>query len=332
MKRTSLPLQRREFIAGLGGAAAWPIAAQAQRPAMPVIGFLAFASANALVSRDVAFRQGLKETGFVEGQNVTTEYRWAQNQFDRLPALAADLVRRQVSVIVANGSPSVLAAKAQTKTIPIVFAVGEDPVKEGLVASLNLPAGNITGFSFFSNQLFGKRLALLHEIVPKATAVALLVNPNNPNAAPDAKDGQAAADALGLQFHVLTASTVANLETAFAVIMQRQIGALLVGIDGLFNENREQLAALVARHGIPAIYDRRDFPAAGGLMSYGASNTDQYRQVGVYTGRILKGEKPADLPVQQATKFEFVINLKTAKALGLTVPPTLIARADEVIE
>ena len=193
-------MRRRKFITLLGGAVAWPIAAQAQRPAMPVIGFLAFASADALVSRDVAFREGLKETGFVDGQNVTIEYRWAQNQFDRLPALAADLVRRQVSVIIANGSPSVLAAKAQTKTIPIVFAVGEDPVKEGLVASLNLPGGNITGFSFFSNQLFGKRLALLHEIVPKATAVALLVNPNNPNAAPDAKDGQAAADALGLQF------------------------------------------------------------------------------------------------------------------------------------
>ena len=325
-------IPRRSFITLLGGAVAWPMAAQAQRPAMPVIGFLAFASADALVSRDVAFRQGLKETGFVEGQNVTTEYRWAENQFDRLPALAADLVRRQVSVIVANGSPSVLAAKAQTKTIPIVFAVGEDPVKEGLVASLNLPAGNITGFSYFSNQLFGKRLALLHEIVPKATAVALLVNPNNPNAAPDAKDGQAAADALGLQFHVLTASTVANLETAFAVIMQRQIGALLVGIDGLFNENREQLATLVARHGIPTIYDRRDFPVAGGLMSYGASSTDQYRQVGVYTGRILKGEKPTDLPVQQATKFEFVINLKTAKALGLVIPPSMLAIADEVIE
>jgi putative ABC transport system substrate-binding protein len=225
-----------------------------------------------------------------------------------------------------------LAAKAQTKTIPIVFAVGEDPVKEGLVASLNVPGGNITGFSFFSNQLFGKRLALLHEIVPKATAVALLVNPNNPNAAPDAKDGQAAADALGLQFHVLTASTAANLETAFAVIMQRQIGALLIGIDGLFNENREQLATLVARHGIPTIYDRRDFPVAGGLMSYGASSTDQYRQVGVYTGRILKGERPTDLPVQQATKFDFVINLKTAKALGLVIPPTMLAIADEVIE
>jgi putative tryptophan/tyrosine transport system substrate-binding protein len=324
--------KRREFIAGLGSAAAWPLAARAQQPGMPVVGFLGQGTAAASQSRLVAVRQGLSEVGYVEGRNVAIESRFAEGQFDRLPALAADLVRHRVAVIVANGPPPARAARAQSDTIAIVFGMGEDPVKEGLVASLNRTGGNITGVSNFANRLLGKRMGLLWEIVPDATTLALLVNPNNPNAEPDIKDAQASADALGRQLEVLTAKTESDLDGAFAAIVQRQVGGLLVGIDTFFEVNREQLAALALRHGIPAVYPRRDYPDAGGLMSYEASTAEMYRQVGIYTGRILKGEKPADLPVQQATKFEFVINLKTAKAQGITIPPGMLALADEVIE
>jgi putative tryptophan/tyrosine transport system substrate-binding protein len=326
-------MRRREFIAGLGGAAAWPLATRAQhRGAMPVVGYLGQGTAAASQPRLVAVRQGLSEVGYVVGRNVAIEPRFAEGQFDRLPALAADLVRSQVAVIVAQGPPPARAAKAQSNTIPIVFGMGEDPLKEGLVASFNRPDGNITGYTNFANQLIGKRMGLLREIVPNATKLALLVNPDNPNAEPDMKDAQASADALGRQLRVLTAKTERDFEGAFAAIVQEQVGGLLVGVDGLFEVNREQLAALALRHGIPAIFPQADYPASGGLMSYDANTTEMYRQVGIYTGRILKGEKPADLPVQQATKVELVINLKTAKALGLTIPETLLATADEVIQ
>jgi putative tryptophan/tyrosine transport system substrate-binding protein len=281
----------------------------------------------------IGVRQGLSETGYVEGRNVAIEFRFADGQYDRLPALAADLIRHRVAVIIANGPPPARAVKGQTDTIPIVFGMGEDPVKEGLVASFNRPGGNITGVTNFTNQLWGKRMGLLREIVPTATTLALLVNPNNPNAEPDIKDAQASADVLGRKLHVVTAKTERELEAAFAEIAQRQVGGLLVGVDGLFIIHREKLAALEVRHGIPAIYPERQFPASGGLMSYEASSTmEMYRQVGVYTGRILKGEKPADLPVVQLTKFQLVINVTTAKALGLTIPETLLATADEVIQ
>jgi putative ABC transport system substrate-binding protein len=273
----------------------------------------------------------LTETGYVEGRNVAIEYRWAEGQFDKMPMLAADLVRRRVSVIFANGPPSVLAAKAQTATIPIVFFVGEDPVKEGLVASLNRPGGNVTGVTNFQNQLFGKELGLLRDIAPKGAAFALLVNPNNPNAEPDTKDARAAADALGLELRVLTARIEGDLEPAFTAMVQQRLGGLLVGVDN-FGTTRERFAALAARHSVPAIYQNREDAVAGGLMSYGASRVDAWRQAGVYVGRILKGEKPADMPVQQAIKFEFVINLKTAKALRIDFPPGVLAIADEVIE
>jgi len=307
-----------------GAAVAWPLSAKAQhRAAMPVVGFLGQSTATAAQPRQV---------GYVEGRNVAIEARFAEGQFDRLPALAADLVRRQVAAIVANGPAPARAAKAQSNTIPIVFGMGEDPVKEGLVASLNRPDGNITGYTNFANQLIGKRMGLLREIVPNATKLALLVNPDNPNAEPDMKGAQASADALGRQLRVLTAKTERDFEEAFAAIVQEQVGGLLVGVDALFEVNREQLAALALRHGIPAIFPHRDYPASGGLMSYDASTAEMYRQVGIYTGRILKGEKPANLPVLQPTKFELVINLKTAKALGLEIPPGMLAIADEVIE
>jgi putative ABC transport system substrate-binding protein len=325
-------MKRREFMTLIGGAAAWPLAARAQQPAMPVVGFLGLASPIANAPQIVGWRQGLNETGYFEDRNIVVEYRWAEGQFDRLPALASELIARQPAAIFAHGPPAVMALKAQTATIPIVFTIGEDPVKEGLVASLNRPGGNVTGFSHFANLLFGKKLGLLLETAPEAMVLGLLVNPNNPNAAPDTKDVEAAADAVRRQLRVFTASTDREFEPAFAAMVQSRVGALLVNIDPVFIARRELIAMLAARHAIPAIYDRREFPLAGGLMSYGASEVEGFRQCGIYVGRILKGEKPADLPVLQATKFEFVINLRSAKALGLTIPPGVLAIADEVIE
>ena len=325
-------MKRREFIILVGGAAAaWPLAGRAQQPALPVIGFLSSASAAGYETLATAFRHGLSETGYVEGRNVAIEYRWAENQYDRLPALAAELVRRQVDVIAANG-PAALPAKAATTAIPIVFAAGFDPVDLGLVSSLHRPGGNVTGTSMLNVEVVPKRLQLLNELVPAATVMALLVNPSNPNAANQSRDLQAAARTLGLQLQILHASSDRDFDTVFAKLNELRAGGLVIGADAFFNTRSAQLAALALRHAMPAAYQYREFTAASGLMSYAGSITDSYRQAGIYTGRILKGEKPADLPVQRSTKLELFLNLTTAKALGLTVPLPLIGRADEVIE
>ena len=324
---------RREFITLLGGAAAaWPVAARAQQPAMPVMGFLETRSPDVIADRLRAFRQGLKDTGYVEGENVAIEYRWAENQMDRLPALAAELVRRQVAVIAVAGGPApAFAAKAATTAIPIVFVVGEDPVGLGLVASLARPGGNVTGINFFSGELTAKRLELLRELVPAATRVAMLVNPTGSPAQTTLRDMEAAAPAIGLQVQVLKASTSREIDAAFPTLVRDKADALLVTPDPFLTSRRIQLANLAMRHVVPTV-GSRDISEAGGLMSYGANIADAYRQMGVYTGRILRGAKPADLPIVQSTKFELVINAQSARTLGLTVPPTLLARADEVIE
>jgi putative ABC transport system substrate-binding protein len=326
-------MRRRQFITLIGAAAAWPLMARAQQP-VPTIGFLGSASPDLWTARLRAFSQGLNETGYVDGRNVLIEYRWAEGQNDRLPALAADLVRRGVTVIAVPGStPAALAAKAATVTIPIVFGVGSDPVQLGLVASLSRPGGNLTGGTFLSIEIEPKRLELLHELVPTASIVALLVNPTSSAITEiSTRELQAAARRLGLRIHVLNASTERDFDTVFTTIAERRLGALIIGGDAFFTSRSEQLGELTVRHAVPASYLWREFAAAGGLMSYGTSFAELFRQVGAYTGRILKGEKPTDLPVQQATKVDLTINLKTAKALGLTVPLPLSGMADELIE
>jgi putative tryptophan/tyrosine transport system substrate-binding protein len=327
-------IRRREFITLLGGPAAWPLAARAQQPALPVIGFLSSETPSGYAFRAAAFRQGLSEAGYVESRNVAIEYRWAEGHYDRLPALAADLVRRQVAVIAAAGTQSALAAKAATTTIPIVFSTAADPVAEGLVASLARPGGNATGVNNLATELVQKQIEKLHQMVPAATAIAALVNPTNPTLAePATKEVQAAGRTLGLKMiHIIQASTERDIDAAFATLFRLGAGALVVCPDTFFTSRRDQIAALAIRHAIPVIYHLRELPAAGGLMSYGPSATDGYRRVGIYAARILKGERPGDLPVQRATKFDLVINLTTAKVLGLEVPFYLQQLADEVIE
>jgi putative tryptophan/tyrosine transport system substrate-binding protein len=329
-----LAVKRREFVALLSGAAvAWPLAARAQQAAMPIVSYVSSRSAEAGLRPAAAFRKGLNETGTIEGQNVTVEYHWLEGQYDRLPSLMADFVRRRVAVIAATFTAGALAAKAAATTIPIVFAVVEDPVKLGLVAGLARPGGNATGVNFFIAEAVAKRLGLLHDLVPKAVRIAVLVNPANaPLTEATLRDMPEAARALGLQIQVLNASTSREIEAAFATLVRDRADALYVAGGGDFTNRRVQLATLAARHAIPAAYTNRDFAEAGGLMSYGTNILDYYRQVGVYTGQILKGAKPADLPVVQSTKFEFVINLQTARALGLTIPPGVLTIADEVIE
>jgi putative ABC transport system substrate-binding protein len=327
-------MRRREFITLASSAAiAWPLASRAQQPAMPVIGFLNSASAAEWTRFLTAFRRGLRETGFVEGLNVTIEFRWAQGQYDRLPTLATELVNRGIAVLVATGgSTSTLAAKAATTTIPIVFSTGGDPVKEGLVASLDKPGGNSTGVSLLTNVLVAKRLEILREVVPNASTIGVLLNPSGAGASSQLEDVEKAARTIGQQVHILRASSERELEAVYATIVQTRIGALIVGGDPFFSSRRNQLVALAARDRIPSIYEWREYAEAGGLMSYGSDLADGYHQVGIYAGRILKGDKPADLPVVQLTKVEFVLNLKTARSLGLTISLPLLGRADEVIE
>ena len=326
-------MKRREFITLVGGAApAWPLAARAQQVAMPVVGFLGTTTPNDYASRVAAFHEGLKEAGYIEGQNVAMEYRWPEGRYDRLPMLAADLVRRQVAVIAAGGPSAARAAKAATSTVPIVFTSGDDPVEAGLVRSLNRPGGNITGVHLFLTELNAKKLGLMRDLLPQVRAMAALLNPASQNADPQSKELRAAGRALGLHIDIFHASSESEIDAAFTAIAQQRLGALVVGNDPFFLGRREQLVALAARHAIPVVYDVREFADAGGLMTYGTNLKNAYRQAGVYVGRILKGEKPADLPVLRSTKFEFVINLRTAKALGLTFPPGLLAIADEVIE
>jgi putative tryptophan/tyrosine transport system substrate-binding protein len=328
----AIGIGRREFIVALSSAATWPLAARAQQPSMPVIGFLSGLSAAAVARPLVAFLQGLNETGYVEGQNVTIEYRWAEGQYDRLPALAADLVHRTAAVIVSLGAdPAALAAKGATTTIPIVFLVGGDPVKLGLVASLNRPRGNATGVNFLVSEMTAKRLALLHELVPTAAGLGVLINPKSAVAEAQLGDAQSAAHALGQQVEIINASNEGEIDTAFASFTQRA-GGLVIADDPFFNNRRVQIVSLAAHYAIPTVYFFREFTASGGLISYGTSLTEAYHQVGVYAGKILGGANPTDLPVIQPTKFELVINLKTAKALGITVPQTLLVAADEVIE
>ena len=326
-------MRRREFITTLVGAAAWPLAARAQQGALPVVGFLGAPSAAPYARYVAAVHQGLKEVGYVEHQNVAMEYRWADSQYDRLPALAADLVSRRVAVIVPiGGSPAVLAAKAATSTIPIVFNLGADPIELGLVTNLSRPGGNITGIAMMALEIETKQLQLLHELAPTSTSIAILLNPSSGQAQPQEREAQEAARVLGLQVLVLKASTEREIEQAFAALVRERAGALLVGADTFFVSQATLFVVLTARHSIPTIYPFRPYVDAGGLMSYGASLLDSYRQTGVYAGRVLKGEKPADLPIVQPTNFELVINLKTARAVGIAIPPTLLARADEVIE
>ena len=325
-------MRRRDFIKGVAVSATWPLAARAQKQGVPLIGFLSSRSEIDSTFSVAAFRQALSEAGYVEGRNVATAYRWADGQYDRLPKLAADLVSRQVAVIVAAGGAAAQAAKAQTTMIPIVILIGEDPVKFGLVASLNKPGGNVTGVSTFNAMVGSKRLELLHELVPNATVVALLVNPKYPSAESETRETQAIARAIGLNLIVLNAGTEHEIDVAFETLVEQRVGALIITGDPLFVSRRDKIVALAARYAVPTIYVQREFAVAGGLIGYGTNLTDGYRQVGMYAGRILKGTKPSDLPVLQPTKFDLVINLKTAKALGLTVPDKLLALADEVIE
>jgi putative tryptophan/tyrosine transport system substrate-binding protein len=327
-------MKRREFITLLGGAAAWPLAARAQQPAMPVIGILAVAAPEANAVRLRAFREGLRTAGYVEGQSVKIEYRWAEAHTGRLPELAAGLVRDGVTVLVAAGGiASAVAAKAATREIPIVFGTGADPVEVGLVASLNRPGGNVTGVTSLNQEVAPKRLELMHELLPSVNSMALLVNPAVPaNAEPVSRSSQAAAQALGLKLHIVHASNDRDFDAVFERLIQLRVGALVIGPDNFFTSHSGELAKLTVRHEMPAIYEFREFTAAGGLISYGSSETEYYRLVGTYAGRVLRGDKPADLPVQQSTKVELIINLKTAKALGITVPLPLSGRADELIE
>jgi len=325
--------RRREFITLLGGAAAWPLAARAQQGAIPVIGFLSSRSPGESAGLVLAFRQGLQEAGFVEGQNAFVAFRWAEGHYDRLPALAADLVGRHVTLIVAQGGdPPVLAAKSATTTIPVVFTISSDPVKLGIVGSLNRPGGNITGFWPYTSLLGTKRLELMRQLLPANASIAVLVNPDNPNADLDVTELQNAARTLGQSITFVRARSESEIDAVFATLGEWRAAALLINTDPFFLARRDQFVSLAARNRMPAIYAQREFVAAGGLISYGASLADAYRQVGIYAGRILKGEKPADLPIVQPTKFEMAINLKTAKALGLDIPPTVLAIADEVIE